>query len=201
VRKISFEYDLSEMGRIESEIVIQPGEKEYDLRLVCNAHGSSSQPVDLEVIRMTATYVRKIILEWSAATCEVVTLFDPYLSRLYNLVNVYNPTTLYLISNYPDTHDKINRFRDALISRGIRPPKFTVSHVDSLDLEQIMKIVKDLVSRADIVCVSGENVLLCSALTMEAVKQNKTICFVIDDRSVEERMKNPFQDLKIISMS
>ena len=64
-----------------------------------------------------------------------------------------------------------------------------------------MKIVKDLVSRADIVCVSGENVLFCSALTMEAVKQNKTICYVIDDRSVEERMKNSFQDLKIISMS
>jgi len=197
VKKISFMHYLPEMGRTENEIVIQPEEKGYGLKLICNPHSSSK----VEAIRITTTYVRKIILEWSASTCEVLTSFDPYLSRLYNLVNVYSPTTLYLISTYPNTHDKIEKFKDALISRGIRPPKFTISYVDSLDLEQIMKIVKDLVSRVDIVCVSGENVLLCTVLTMEAAKQNKTICYVIDDRSVEERMNNPFQDLKIISVS
>jgi len=198
LKRISFVYDLSERGWTENEIVIQPEEKEYGLKLVARSH-SSPQPA--EAIRKTTTYVRKIILEWSAVTCEVLTSFDPYLNRLYNLVNVYSPTTLYIISTYPDTHDKINRFRDALISRGIRPPKFFVSHVDPLDLKQTMKTVKDLVSRADIVCVSGENVTLCTVLTMEAVKQNKTISYVIDDRSVEDRIKNPFQDLKIISIS
>jgi ABC-type lipoprotein release transport system permease subunit len=198
VRKISFMYDLPEMGWTKNEIVIQPEEKEYSLKLVSSSHGSS-QPA--EAIRMTATYVRKLVLEWSAATCEVVTSFDPSLSRLYNIVDTYSPTTLYVISAYPDTNDKIDEFRDKLVSRGIRPPKFAVSRVTPGDLEQIIKTVKDLVSRADIVCVSGEDALLCSALAMEAVKQNKSICYVIDDRSIEERMKNPFQELKIIRIS
>jgi len=196
-KKISFIYDIPELGRTENEIVIQPGEKEYDLKLICSARSTSQQ---IEAIRTTATYVRKLILEWSAATCEVLAIFDPYLSRLYNIVDIYNPTTLYLISTYPDTYDKINRFRDALISRGIRPPKFIISRVNLPDLEQTMKIVKDLVSRTDIVCISGENATLCAVLAMEAVKQNKIICHVIDDRSVVERIKDPFKSLKIVTL-
>jgi len=68
-------------------------------------------------------------------TCEIVTSFDPYLSKLYNLVNVYNPTTLYLISPYPDVHKKIDEFKEGLIMRGIRPPKFFVANVDTTDLK------------------------------------------------------------------
>ena len=198
-RKIRFVYSLPEMERTMNEIVIQPGEKGYDLKLVCDTRDAPSQP--LEAIRTTATYVRKIILEWSAATSEVLTLFDPYLSRLYNLVNAYSPSTLYIISIYPEIHDKIDTLRNALVSRGIRPPKFIVSRIDPQDLEETMNTVRDLVSRVDIVCVSGEDVLLCAILAMEAAKQNKIICYVIDDRSVEERIKNPFQELKIMDVS
>jgi len=201
LRKISFYYYLPDAGGgTKNDIIIQKGEEGYDLKLICIAEGPRARALK-DFVHRTVTYVRKLILEWSTATCEVATSFDPYLSRLYNLVNTYSPSTLYIISTYPDIYDKIDMFRDALVSRGIRPPKFVISLINPRDLEKTMKTVKDLVSRADIICVSGDNALLCSALTMEAVKQNKIICHVIDDRSVEERMKNPFQDLKIIYMS
>ena len=201
VRKISFEYSFPQKGWTQNEIVIQPGEeKKYDLKLLSTFHGLSTNPID--AIHMTATYVRKLILEYSAATCEIVTLIDPYLSQFYNLVNAYNPTTLYIISpsTYTNTDERIETFKEALILRGIRPPMFVVSRVNPQNLEQTMKAVNDLVSRADIVCVSGENATLCTALAIEAVRQKKIICYVVDDRPVEERMKNPFKDLKILSL-
>jgi len=199
-RKISFEYYLPEkVGRTRNELIIQPVGKEYDLKLVCTLHGSTPHPRDL--IHIAATYVRKLILEWSAATCKVVALLDPYMTRLYNLVNTYNPTVLYVISTLPDTHEKMESFRDALVLRGIRPPMFDISHVDPKDLEHVMKTIKELVSKADVICVSGEHATLCAALAIEAVKQNKIICYVIDNRPIEERMRNPFQDLKIVSLS
>jgi len=201
LRKISFDYYLPKRGGwTKNDIIIKKGEEGYDLKLIITAQRASHQ--EIYFINMIVTYVRKLILEWSATTCEVVTPFDPHLSRLYNLVNTYSPSTLYIISTYSDSdiHSNIDMFRDALVSRGIRPPKFVISRVNPRDLEEVMKTVKDLVLRADIVCVSGGNSLLCAALTMESVKQNKTICYVIDDRSVEDQMKNPFQDLKIITM-
>jgi len=198
VKKISFEYYFSGKGLTKNVIVLQPEEeKKYGLKLSSTFHGLSSHPLD--TIHETATFVRKLILEYSAATREIVTSFDPYLSQFYNLVNAYNPTTLYIISTQPDTDKKIETFKEALILRGIRPPMFVISRVDPLDLNQTMKAVKDLVSRADIVCVSGEHVTVCTALAIEAVNQKKTICYVIDDRPAEERMKNPFHDLKVLS--
>ena len=108
---------------------------------------------------------------------------------------------MYKRQTYRDAYDRIDKLKDALILRGIRPPKFAVSFVDPHNTKQLMKAVKDLVSRADIVCISGENTLLCTSLAMEAVKQNKDICYVVDDRPVEERMRKPFQSLKMINIS
>ena len=201
LKKISFDYYLVEKaGRTRSDIIIQEGEEGYQLKLIVRIVESSSAYHKV-LVQTTVAYVRKIILEWSAATCEVLATFDPYLSRFYNLVNAYSPTTLYIISAEPDVQDKIDEFRESLISRGIRPPKFAVSHVDIGNLERTTEIIKDLVSRADIVCISGEDAFLCSALAIEAAKQNKIICHVIDDRTAEERMKNPFKDLKVTRLS
>jgi len=201
LRKISFEYSLPEKGgKTRNDIIIKKGEEVYDLKLIINILEKSSAAQNVLVYE-GATYVRKLILEWSVATCEIVTIFDPYLSSLYNLVNRYSPTTLHIISPSPDIHEKIETLQKALVSKGIRPPKFAISHVNPLDLDQATKMIRNLVSRAEIVCISGENTLLCSTLAIEAAKQNKTICHVIDERSVEERMKNPFQNLKIVSIS
>jgi hypothetical protein len=200
VKKISFDYYLVEKaGRTKAEIIIEKGGEGYNLKLIINIVESSSAYQKV-LVQKAVTYVRKLILEWSAATCEIVTTFDPSLSRLYNLVNAYSPTTLYIISTEPKTRDLLDKFRDALILRGTRPPKFAVSHVNTADFEKTLETVRDLVSRADIVCISGENALLCSALAMEAVKQNKVTCYVIDERPIEERAKNPFRDLKVISL-
>jgi len=198
--KISFEYYLPEKGgRTKNDIIIQKEKEGYDLKLISIAERSRAHSNDL--VYRTASYVRKLILEWSAATCEVVAFFDPYLSRLYNIIYNYNPTTLYLISTHKDIYDKLETLKKTLIKRNIRPPKFAVSYVNPRqELGKTIKTVKDLVSRAEIICVSAENDLLCSILTMEAVKQNKIICYVIDNRSIEERMKNPFQHLKTINI-
>jgi len=201
VRKISFDYYLPRKGgRTRNNLLIQKGaEGTYKLKLMCIAEGSSIP--QREAVYVTATYVRKVVLEWSTSECEVAAPFDPHLGILYNLISTYSPTTLYLISTYLDTHDKIEALRKALILRGIRPPKFTVSIVDPRNLNQVMKAAKSVVSEADIVCISGENPSICSALTMESVKQKKTICYVIDNRPVKERERKPFQELKIVTLS
>ena len=201
LRKISFDYYLPRMGgRTRNSLLIQKGaEGTCKLKLMCIAEGSSIS--QREAVHLTATYVRKVVLEWSTSGCEVAVPFDPHLGILYNLISTYSPTTLYLISTYLDTHDKIEALRKALILRGIRPPKFTVSIVDPRNLNQVMKAAKSVVSEADIVCISGENPSICSALTMESVKQKKTICYVIDNRPVEERERKPFQELKIVTLS
>ena len=124
--------------------------------------------------------------------------------RFYNLINTYNPTTLYVIS--PSTYsedmvdEKIGKLREALISRGIRPPMFPVSRVNPLNLKEVLKAVRNVVSKADIVCISGENVMFCTALAIEAIRQKKIICYVVDDRLAEERMKNPFKELEVLSL-
>ena len=170
------------------------------MKLICALHGSPPHPTD--TVHMTATFVRRLILQWSTTTLEVAASFDPYLSQIYSLINAYNPTTIYLVSTYSDDVDsRIETLRKALISKGIRPPIFVVARVNPQNLEQTIKAIKDSVSRADIVCISGDHAILCAALAMEATKQRKTICYVIDNRPIEERMRNPFQDLKVVSLS
>ena len=174
VRKISFKYSPLERALwTKNELTIQPEGKRYVLKLICALHGSSPNPEYM--VHTAATFVRKLLLEWSTASCTIVTLFDPYLSRLYSLVNAYSPTTLYVISTYSDTQGKIEDFRNALVLRGLRPPMLAVSKVDPMDLEQVMKVIKDLISIADRVCITGENTTLCTALAIEVTRQNKVI--------------------------
>ena len=199
-KKISFEYyPVEKVGGTKNELIIRPVGRNYTLKLICTPHDLAPRPRD--IIHATITYVRKITLEWTAATSKVIALLDPYMTRLYNLVNTYNPTTLYVISTLPDSHEKIETFRKVLFLRGIRPPMFNITYIDPQNLEPTMKTLKELVSKADIICVSGEHAVISAALAIEAVKQNKIICCVIDNRPIEERMKNPFQDLKIVFLS
>ncbi|RJS92616.1 hypothetical protein CW705_02630 [Candidatus Bathyarchaeota archaeon] len=144
--------------------------------------------------------MRKLILEWNAKTFEVATPYDPSLSQLYNLVNIYNPTRLYILSTRPDVDEKLEEFRNALILRGIRISKIIVSTVVSSNLEETIKKAEEIVSRADVICVSGKPAALCMALAINAAKQKKMICYVLDDRPEKERLKNPYEELEVINV-
>jgi ABC-type lipoprotein release transport system permease subunit len=200
-RKIRFIFNPPELGyRSHNEILIQESRVgSYDLTLRCLPEAPPSH--SREIVHRTATYVRKLILEWNAKTFEVATSFDPSLSQLYNLVNVYNPTTLYVLTAHPDTEQKLEKFKEALMLRGIRLPKLIVSTVDPSDVEETMKKAEEVVSKADVICISGDQSTLCTALAVNAAKQQKKmICYVVDERPPEEREKNPYQDLEVISL-
>jgi len=63
-----------------------------------------------------------------------------------------------------------------------------------------MKTAEELASRADVVCISGEPDTLCTALAINATIQKKMICLVIDPRPMKVRMKDSFQNLKIVNV-
>jgi len=199
-RKISFIYNPPELGyRSHNELTVRKSEtSNYNLTLLCTPEGPPSHA--REIVHRTATYVRKLILEWNAKTFEVATPYDPSLSQLYNLVNIYNPTTLYILSTRPDVDEKLEEFRNALILRGIRIPKIIVSTVDLSNLEETIKKAEEIVSKADVICVSGKPAALCMALAINAAKQKKMICYVLDDRPEKERLKNPYEELEVINV-
>ena len=197
-RRIKFLYALPEGGWTENEIIIQPEGKEYALKLICSLLESSSRAVKpMEAIRITVSSVRKLILEWSATAYKVLSPYDPYMSRFYNIVNTFSPSTLYIMSTRADIYDELDKLREALISRGLRPPKFAVSYIDLQNLDQALKTVENLVSKVDIVCLSGDDVTLSTVLAIEAARQNKTVCYVMENRPVEERIKEPFKELEV----
>jgi len=131
---------------------------------------------------------------------EVATPFDPYLSQLYTLVNAYNPTSLYIVTTQPIPDDKIDSLKNKLIIDGLRPPRIVISLASPLNTIQCMEIAEELVSRADVVCVSGESEVLCTALAISATIQKKMMCSIVDPRPVKVRMKDPFRNLKIVNL-
>jgi len=195
IRKIGFEYFIMKGGKTDNKLVIQPGDgPQFSVILYCNP----MLPTQLdEAVHETASFVRKLLFEWNAMTFEVATAYDSTLSQLYNLVNAYNPTTLYIVATQLDVEQRLETLKQALVTKGIRIPRFIISHVDPFNVANVMKVAEDVVSRADVVCISGEPTAVISALATYAARNKKIECYVVDKRPLEARMLNPFQELKI----
>ena len=195
LKKIGFEYSIMKGGKTDNQLVIQPGDgRQFSLVLYC----IPALPTQLdEAVHETASFVRKVLFEWNAITFEVAASYDSSLSQLYNLVNSYNPTTLYIIATQLDVEQRLETLKQALVTKGIRIPRFIISQVDPFDIKKIMKVAEEVVQRADVICVSGEPPAIISTLATYAAKHKKIACYVVDRRPIEARMKNPFQDLKI----
>ena len=67
-------------------------------------------------------------------------------------------------------------------------------------VKECMKMAEYIVSRVDVVCISGEPSSISSSLAMSALKQKKMICYVVDPLPPEERMKKPFEVLKVVNL-
>ena len=197
-KRLTFKYsEQPDLAWSRNELLIQRAEgKDYfEAKLLCTPSR------DLEkAVRNTATHLRNLIFEWNAMEFEVATPFDPSLSQLYTLMNAYNPTSLYIGTTQPIPDEKMDSLRNRLVADGIRPPRIVISRVNPLDIEQSMKTAEELVSRVDVVCISGEPDALCTALAINATIQKKMICFVIDPRPMKVRIKEPFQTLKIVNI-
>jgi hypothetical protein len=195
LKKIGFEYDVMNSGRTDNELVIQPKDgTQFSLVLYC----TPALPTQMdEAVHETASLVRKFLFEWNSITFEVATAYDSTLSQLYNLVNAYNPTTLYIVGAQLDIEQRLETLKQALVTKGIRIPRFIISQVDPFDVAKIMKVAEEVVSRADVICVSGEPPSVISALATQAARHKKIACYMVDKRPMEARVLNPFQDLKI----
>ncbi|RLI45037.1 hypothetical protein DRO64_03030, partial [Candidatus Bathyarchaeota archaeon] len=197
LKRITFKVYLEEFGWSDNELIISRDERSgyYNVKMICKPHWRSHEAV-FEV----ASYIRRIILEWDALTFEVAAPYDPSLRQLYTLINIYAPTSLYVITSEPEIKDEINALKRRLEIEGIKPPKFIISHVDPLNVKECMKMAEYIVSRVDVVCISGEPSSISASLAMSALKQKKMICYVIDPLPPEERMKKPFEVLKVMNL-
>ena len=86
----------------------------------------------------------------------MATPYDPSLTQLYTLANIYNPTSLCIATTQPIPDEKIDLLRRRLVTERVRPPRIVISQANPLDLEQCMKTAEVLIPNADIVCVSRE---------------------------------------------
>ncbi|MFB0523027.1 MAG: FtsX-like permease family protein [Candidatus Bathyarchaeia archaeon] len=196
LKRLMFRY--SEPGASSAnELLIQKreGKDFFEAKLLCTPSLMTN-----DAVRNTTTHVRNIIFEWNAIKFEVVTPFDQSLSQLYTLVNAYNPTSLYIATTQPIPGEKIGALRNRLVEEGIRPPRIVISRVDPSDIERCIKTAEELVSRADVVCISGGPDAVCTALAMSATLHRKMICSVVDPRPMKLRMKDLFRNLKIVNV-
>jgi ABC-type lipoprotein release transport system permease subunit len=198
LKKVKFRYVEQLEEKSTNELIVQKpeGEEFFEAKLFCKPSRES-----LDAIRNTATYMRSLIFEWNAMKFEVASAYDPSMSQLYTLLSAYNPTTIYLVTTRPGVDEELEDFKKALVLRGLRPPRMVISRVDLFDIENLMKAAEEIVSRANVVCISGEPAAVCTALAMYASKQRKLMCYVIDPRAPEERLTHPYEDLKIINVT
>jgi ABC-type lipoprotein release transport system permease subunit len=183
LKRLLFKFSLPDQVS-ENELLIKGTRNtHYDLTLRCIPYRESK-----ESVLSAVSFLRKLIFEWNAKEFNVVTPFDPSLSQLYTLVNAYTPTSLYIVTIEPEISEKLEKLTKVLVERGLRPPRTFVSKIEALDVEQIMKTAKELVSKADIICISGEPAMLSSALAMNAAIQNKITCYVIDPRPKKQHI-------------
>jgi len=196
---LSFKWTQGEQSGMwsQNEIVISRGEgKDYfDAKIISKPYRDTEMPVI-----NSASFVRKLLFEWDAITFELAAPFDPSLSQLYTLINAYTPTTLYLITTELDISEKLESLRRRVEWEGIRSPRMVISRVNPLDVNQCMKVAEEIILKVDVVCVSGGSDSVSSALALNATKQKKMICYVIDPRPPAERVKNPFQILRIVNI-
>lgn len=171
------------------------GQNYFDAKIIC----SPVRDLRMPVIK-TVSYIRQLIFEWDTLTFEVATPYDPSLSRLYTLVNAYTPTTLYIITTDLDIADRLESLRRRLEWEGVRPPRFVISRINPKDINQCLKIAEEIVKKVDVVCVSGKPEAISSSLAVAASRRNKMMCYVVDPRPEEERLRNPFQMLKIVNI-
>ena len=197
VKRLMFRYSRQSEGWSQNELVVQrtEGKDYFEAKLLCTPSRNSAN-----IVRNPVTHVRNVIFEWNAMEFDVATPFDPSLSQLYTLVSAYNPTSLYIATTQPIIDDKLDLLKQRLVIEGLRPPRIVISRVDPLDVEECMKTAEELVSRADVVCISGEPDALCTALAINATTNKKMICYVVDPRPMELRMKDPFRILKIVNI-
>lgn len=197
LRRIMFNVSIEKFGRSENEIIIcrRKRGRYFDVKMICRPERQSGE-IAVEI----ATYIRRLILEWEALTFEVASPFDPSLRQLYTLVNAYTPTSLYVIATKSNIEEEIDKLKRRLELEGLKPPRFVISWVDPLDVKGCMRLTEDIVSRVDVVCISGGPAAITSSLAMNALKQRKMICYVIDPEPPEERRKKPFENLKIVNL-
>ena len=185
------------LGTNNELIVSRPVGKDYfDAQLV-------SLPLRgvRESVHRVVTYVRRLIFEWNTMTFKVATPVDQSLSQLYTLINVYNPTSLFIASSEFDFQKRLKLLAERLDLEGIRVPELVVYQMNPLDIEECRKKTEEMVSRANVVCLSGGSSSICAALAMNAAKQDKMMCHVVDSRSQEEQRANPFHVLKVVNIS
>ncbi len=200
LKRLSFKHFYSEgksLGTTNELIVSRSVGKDYfDAKLV-------SLPLRgiRESVHKVVTYVRRLIFEWNTMTFKVATPVDQSLSQLYTLINVYNPTSLFIASAEFDIHKRLNILVERLDWEGIRVPEMVIYQMSPLDIEECRKKTEEMVSRANLVCLSGGPSSICAALAVNAAKQDKMMCHIVDSRSQEEQRANPFHVLKVVNIS
>lgn len=144
----------------------------------------------------TSKLVRQLIFEWNAQKVAVVTPFESSLNQLYSLIHFYSPEFLYVVAE-TEVSGKLDPLKRKLEREGIRVPRVSVLRMRSPDLDDHVRMAEDLVSKAGIVCISGDSAAICVALALAATKLKKTMCHVITS---DQGSRNPFQVSKVVTM-
>jgi len=193
-RQLSFTYlevQRYRVARNELVVTATPGEEYCRVTLNTLVDGQ-----DHILVQATGSFVRKLIFEWNAMVFKMITPIDS-MSQVYTVVDAYNPKLLYVVDTRTDTVQRVRALQERWLRDGTRVPKTVLVRMDESNLEECMKKADELVSDANIICVTGGPSSVSVALTLMALKHDRMICYVDDPRPLEKRESEPFHALRI----
>ncbi len=191
-RRLTFthlEHQSYRVSRNELVVTATPGE-EY-CRTTLDTFGE-----DQMLVQAAGSFVRKLMFEWNAAVFKVVTTIDS-MSQVYTVVDAYSPKLLYVVDTRPDTAQRVRALQERWLFDGTRVPKTILVPMDPDKLQECMKKADELVSDANIICVTGGPGSVCVALALMALKHDRMMCYADDPRPRGEREAEPFYALRI----
>jgi len=185
----------------EIDLIKEKGAREYSIRL-------KGRLVYLNInaearIHENISFLRRLILEWTALKFKIVSPEGYYLNHLYTLMRTFHPTTVNLIAfkKYPEK--RISDLLSRLDREGEPVPQFNLIYVkDFHNGEEILEKVGEALKEEDInlACINGGPESICSILAVEARKKKITLCCVWDDRPVKEQRSKPYSVSKVVKI-
>jgi ABC-type lipoprotein release transport system permease subunit len=137
------------------------------------------------------TYVRRLVLEWSALKFSVAIAVGESIEHALTIVKKYHPRLLQVYSR-KEVENRLKELRRRLRSEGIWPPTVEVKRVEAVDIRLLAKKISDDIMSIDAVCLDSDDGLLSSALLIAAIQLDKNILLFDSEGKIYEASARRF---------
>jgi len=167
-------------------IVLEPYTKDfYRIKFSLSIRSPYGRFVN-RYIHEVASFVRTIVLEWASLRVRVLTPVGKEISRVIDLVKHYNPQLLILASR--GTQFSLRDLKRSIKYAGLRVPAIEVVDMSSRNFEEIVANLRELVKKADIICIDSDDGVLSAALSLASILENKRVVTKVQNKYIETNL-------------